>query len=266
MTVEREPPQIEREVKEDLQVNQAHPEVAVVQEERVAEWVTLHRSVGTGAVRRFQGVQPPRKGNWRAVTYKMGTQLYIGTYPSELEAARAHDRAARFIHGKDTPCNFRLVKGEDVQLRPQEMERLTKQLEPLMHRGKGGKQNREGGVGADERKNISRDGGGGGGSGNNAGTQGTGVASLGDLQGEDMDPSLLGENNKVVAEATSWFEPCSHDLPKGDDLSSAVPDVGSLVESILGETDRVGSIRQSYRDRVKGLLFPRPWLGGVPGP
>ncbi|CAM9403469.1 unnamed protein product, partial [Choristocarpus tenellus] len=62
-------------------------------------------AIGKGTT--YRGVRPPQNGKWRAVTYKLGSQLYIGTYDSEIEAAKAHDRAAVFVHGDSAALNFK---------------------------------------------------------------------------------------------------------------------------------------------------------------
>jgi hypothetical protein len=47
-----------------------------------------------------------REGKWRAVIYKERKQLYLGVYESEVDAAKAHDRAARHHFGDQAMVNF----------------------------------------------------------------------------------------------------------------------------------------------------------------
>jgi len=54
----------------------------------------------------YRGVCVTREGKWRAVIYKERKQLYLGVFESEIDAAKAHDRAARYHFGAQAMVNF----------------------------------------------------------------------------------------------------------------------------------------------------------------
>ncbi|KAG5184928.1 hypothetical protein JKP88DRAFT_137719, partial [Tribonema minus] len=54
----------------------------------------------------YRGVCVTREGKWRAVIYKERKQLYLGVFESEVDAAKAHDRAARQHFGDQAMVNF----------------------------------------------------------------------------------------------------------------------------------------------------------------
>ncbi len=56
---------------------------------------------------RFRGVQfRKRRGKWVAVTYKDKKMIWIGTFDSEIDAAKAYDEAAIKYHGEFARLNF----------------------------------------------------------------------------------------------------------------------------------------------------------------
>ncbi|CAM9628490.1 unnamed protein product, partial [Hapterophycus canaliculatus] len=67
---------------------------------------TTHRRRGRRGKSVYRGVCVTREGKWRAVIYKERKQLYLGVYESEVDAAKAHDRAARFHFADSAVCNF----------------------------------------------------------------------------------------------------------------------------------------------------------------
>eukprot|EP00612_Vaucheria_litorea_P004361 CAMPEP_0171462290 /NCGR_PEP_ID=MMETSP0945-20130129/6383_1 /TAXON_ID=109269 /ORGANISM="Vaucheria litorea, Strain CCMP2940" /LENGTH=210 /DNA_ID=CAMNT_0011988779 /DNA_START=282 /DNA_END=914 /DNA_ORIENTATION=+ len=54
----------------------------------------------------YRGVCVTREGKWRAVIYKERKQLYLGVFESEIDAAKAHDKAAREHFGEQAMINF----------------------------------------------------------------------------------------------------------------------------------------------------------------
>lgn len=67
---------------------------------------TAHRRRGRKGKSVYRGVCVTREGKWRAVIYKERKQLYLGVYESEIDAAKAHDRAARAHFGEMAMANF----------------------------------------------------------------------------------------------------------------------------------------------------------------
>ena len=55
---------------------------------------------------RFRGVQFRKRRGWVAITYKDKKMIWIGTFDSEIEAARAYDAAAKKYHGEFARLNF----------------------------------------------------------------------------------------------------------------------------------------------------------------
>ena len=55
----------------------------------------------------YRGVSVSKQGRREAIIKVAGTQQYLGTFPSELEAARAYDTAAR-ANGVGGRANFPL--------------------------------------------------------------------------------------------------------------------------------------------------------------
>ena len=61
---------------------------------------------GPLGVSAYKGVCVTRNGKWRAVIYKSGKQKYLGTYKSEIDAAKSYDSAARIIFTDPKYLNF----------------------------------------------------------------------------------------------------------------------------------------------------------------
>ena len=47
-----------------------------------------------------------RYGKWKARIRQEGTDIIIGDYDNELDAARAYDKKARVMHGEKAQLNF----------------------------------------------------------------------------------------------------------------------------------------------------------------
>ncbi|CAM9097929.1 unnamed protein product [Chrysoparadoxa australica] len=69
----------------------------------------IHRRRGRKGKSIYRGVCVTREGKWRAVIYKERKQLYLGVYESEIDAAQAHDRAAREHFRENAMVNFPLA-------------------------------------------------------------------------------------------------------------------------------------------------------------
>ena len=54
----------------------------------------------------YKGVCVTRGDKWRSVIYVDGRQLYLGTFESEVEAAKEYDFAARMYFNYPTKLNF----------------------------------------------------------------------------------------------------------------------------------------------------------------
>jgi hypothetical protein len=55
---------------------------------------------------RFKGVCRWRDGLWSAKVYSRGQQKWLGVFQDEIAAAKAHDEAARELHGRFAALNF----------------------------------------------------------------------------------------------------------------------------------------------------------------
>ena len=56
----------------------------------------------------FRGVTIER-GRWKAQIGYSGKTHHIGTYDTDVEAAKAYDKEARRVNGKKALCNFPVV-------------------------------------------------------------------------------------------------------------------------------------------------------------
>lgn len=66
-----------------------------------------NRSAERGAQSQLKGVSRCRRsGRWRAYIGHSGSSRALGTYGTEVEAARAYDRAASDLHGEFARLNF----------------------------------------------------------------------------------------------------------------------------------------------------------------
>ena len=67
-----------------------------------------NRGAQRGSASRYKGVSRARPGSsrWVAVINKDRTRYYLGTFSSEVEAARAYDGAALELHGEFAFQNF----------------------------------------------------------------------------------------------------------------------------------------------------------------
>ncbi|CAN0120115.1 unnamed protein product, partial [Ascophyllum nodosum] len=105
----------------------------------------------------YRGVCVTREGKWRAVIYKERKQLYLGVYESELEAAKAHDRAARFHFPDKSMTNFATEAEADMLISEQEEQRrlqmeASRDLAPLRSLGREGGGSIDGGISSLRRR------------------------------------------------------------------------------------------------------------------
>ncbi|GAQ81897.1 B3 DNA binding domain containing protein [Klebsormidium nitens] len=63
----------------------------------------------------YRGVVAQPHGKWGAQIYDKHVRLWLGTYDAEIDAARAHDRAAVKIKGNDAMTNFRPLTVADPE-------------------------------------------------------------------------------------------------------------------------------------------------------
>lgn len=63
----------------------------------------------------YRGVVAQPHGKWGAQIYDKHVRLWLGTYDTEIDAARAHDRAAVKIKGIDAMTNFRPLTVADPE-------------------------------------------------------------------------------------------------------------------------------------------------------
>ena len=67
------------------------------------------RKERAGTTSKYKGVQRHKKsGRWRAMLWRgeLRTNLHLGYFESEVEAAKAYDEAARKYYGEDAWVNF----------------------------------------------------------------------------------------------------------------------------------------------------------------
>jgi RAV-like factor len=63
----------------------------------------------------YKGVVPQPNGRWGAQIYEKHQRVWLGTFNREEDAARAYDRAALKVRGRDAITNFSSVGGGDPE-------------------------------------------------------------------------------------------------------------------------------------------------------
>ncbi|CAN6452610.1 unnamed protein product [Victoria cruziana] len=78
-----------------------------------AESLLSHRKFSAS---RYKGVVPQPNGRWGAQIYEKHRRVWLGTYGTESEAARAYDVAALRFRGKDAATNFKNSPENELEL------------------------------------------------------------------------------------------------------------------------------------------------------
>lgn len=55
---------------------------------------------------KYKGVCQTRNNAWRTIIYKNGSQIYVGVYDNEYDAAKAYDLRSTEYFGKNAYLNF----------------------------------------------------------------------------------------------------------------------------------------------------------------
>lgn len=80
--------------------------VSSVEFERVNKKFVARGPIGVSKFKGVCRVSCRRTNGWRSIIYKGGSQIYIGTYDNEYDAARAYDTHSLKYFGRNAFLNF----------------------------------------------------------------------------------------------------------------------------------------------------------------
>ncbi|CAM9283982.1 unnamed protein product [Pylaiella littoralis] len=191
-----------------------------------------HRRRGRRGKSVYRGVCVTREGKWRAVIYKERKQLYLGVYESEVDAAKAHDRAARFHFAESAVCNFDNEHEADRQAEIHKQRQLVQQqqlAEDRAHHAQlhGGSFS----VGREEFDDLEEY------------HRGMDEATCSSEDGEGMDEALHGEDEEEEEVEEEEDDGREYDL-EGGDTSGEGRDADGYEDDGIGRSNR--SMSNSY--------------------